>query len=146
MAFAQSKSSQQQALEKQIAKYCQAMGKKDIRGVQAVMRPDYVSISKSRQTQDLKTSLAAISDLFAQAKRVAITCTIKSFKMEKGNAHIQSHNVLEYDLPAAGGKIAKVRDVSTSDEIWSPTNGTFKIKIAKEVAHSLTVNGKPAGG
>jgi ketosteroid isomerase-like protein len=136
----------QKAVEKQIAKYCQAMQRKDIKGVQAVVMPDFIAYGTNGKSAKGKDVFRQMGDLFYQVKKISLSCTITSFKMDKGNARIVSKNVMDVELPGPDGKIGKLHNESTSDELWVPAGGTYKVQTSKQLTNTATFNGKPVTG
>lgn len=143
LSLAQKKSSAQVAVEKQIAVYIKAMQNKDLKGVQSVMMPDFKAINQTGMTAQGKDVFAQLANFFKQAQSISISCSIQSFKLEKGNAHILSHNVMSIKLLDERGSVATLKSDSKSDEIWIPVKGTYKIQSSRQTENKVTLNGRP---
>ncbi|HWA82028.1 MAG TPA: hypothetical protein VG820_01240 [Fimbriimonadaceae bacterium] len=145
LSFGQQKSGAQRIIEKQIASYSKAMESKDVRGVMAVLAPTYSATDVKGVAHNREHVVIQLKSLFATAKTIRVSTKIRSFKLEKGVAHITAANVLEVDIPAGKTKISKYRSDSISEETWVPANGTWKVQSTKTVTEKQVVDGKPIG-
>jgi hypothetical protein len=146
ISSAQVKPAQQKALEKQIAAYCKAMEAKDRRAIETFLAKDFTSTSRLGQVADRKAVLEGLSGLFKQVKSLKIRCRVQKFKMEKGNARITCLNELDIQMPGRDGKIGRLTNVTTSDEVWVPVNGVFRVKSSRQLTNIATFDGKVVTG
>jgi ketosteroid isomerase-like protein len=143
LGFAQKKPDAQAPIEKQIARYVQGMQKKDIKIVASVMTPDFKAVTKTGMAAQGTDVLDGLKKLFGQVKKISLTCKIQSLKMEKRNAHLVTHNIMDIEVPDDKGNIGTLRTDSTNDEIWVPANGSYKIIYSKQLTNKVTLNGRP---
>ncbi|HVT14311.1 MAG TPA: nuclear transport factor 2 family protein [Fimbriimonadaceae bacterium] len=145
LSLAQQKTGAQRIIEKQMAGYVKAMETKDVRGVMAILAPTFSATDAKGVVHNRERVVIQLKSLFATAKTIHVVTKIKSFKLEKGVAHLTTTNVLEVDIPAGKTKMTKYRSDSVNDEAWVPTNGTWKIQSSKTVTEKQLVDGKPIG-
>lgn len=143
LAFAQQKTGAQQVIEKQMTTYSRAMESKDMKGVMGIFAPTYSTTDLKGVTYSRDRVVIQLRSLFATAKKIHITTTIKTFKLANGEAHITCHDILDVEVPDGAGKLSKYRSDSVSDETWVAINATWKIKSAKVVSEKRTIDGKP---
>jgi hypothetical protein len=146
LSLGQIKSAAQIALEKRIATYCKAMESKDRKTIETILAKDFTDTSRNGQVANRKAVLDGLSGFFKQVKSIKITCKIQKFKMEKGSARITSLNELDIQMPGPGGKMGKLSNVTTSDEVWVLVNGAFQIKSSKQLTNVATFDGKIVTG
>jgi hypothetical protein len=140
---AQSKLSARKGVEQALARHNQALIDKDIKGIQAGMAPGFAITDDKGKVWHATQVIAELTRLFKVATKIGATSKIQSFRMENGNAHIVSRGILDFDLPAQAGKASRTHSDTTSEEVWVPIGGIFKIKSAKSLTHKVTLNGKP---
>ncbi len=140
---AQQSSSPRQLVEKQMARFVVAMEKRDIDGIKALMTPDFKATGLDGKSVDLNGFIQQAKMLFKATKYIKVADSIQTFKLEGGNAHVVSKNSLYFTVEGQNGKPVKYHNESTTDEIWVPANGTFKIKTDKALTEKRTVDGKP---
>lgn len=146
VAVAQQKTEAQKAIEKQVATYAKGMEGKDLRSVIGIFAPTFSAVDHKGVTHNRDRVVIQLKSLFASAKKIHVATTITSFKLEKGQARLTAHDVLDVDVPDGRGKLMKYRADSVSDEIWVPLNATWKIKSSRTVNEKQTLDGKPVGG
>jgi hypothetical protein len=146
LSNAQVKSASQIALEKRIATYCRAMENKDRKTIETILAKDFTATSRVGQVADRKAVLDGLSGLFKQVKSLKIACKIQKFKLEKGNARITCLNELDVQMPGPGGKMGRLTNVTTSDEVWVLVKGVYQVKSSKQLTNVATFDGKIVTG
>jgi hypothetical protein len=146
LSFAQKKPAAQTAIDKQIAKYVQAFMKRDLNGTLAIFTPDYKSVGINGQTADRTKFSQTMASLFKAAKSLKLVSAAVSFKVDKGVIHVVRRSSLDAEFPGQSGKLSKFHSDSKTDEVWVLSGGTYKVKSAKQISATRTLDGKKMSG